>query len=167
MIRLLLVVSILLVPLHGQTQPDPTFEVADLKLNVSAPGAPSVQIANGRVTIRNVTLRVLIAAAWALPLDGVKGPDWLDDVRVDLVAKAASPQTPESQLRAMLRPILRDRMKMVAHVEQREESAWTLTALNGQPKCRRLICRQRPKTRIADPSPARRTASAWPAHTRR
>jgi uncharacterized protein (TIGR03435 family) len=133
MIRLL-VVSILLVPLQGQTQPDPTFEVADLKLNVSAPSAPSVQIANGRVTIRNVTLRILIAGAWALPLDGVKGPDWLNDVRVDLVAKAASPQTPESELRTMLRPILRDRMRMVAHVEQREESAWTLTALNGQPK---------------------------------
>src|SRR5580698_8599807 len=120
MVRLLFVL-ILLVPRHGQAQPDPTFEVADLKLNLSGPDAPAVQIANGRVTIRNVTLRILIAAAWAVPLDGVKGPDWLDDVRVDLIAKAASPQTPESQLRAMMRPVLRDRMTMVAHVEQRVE----------------------------------------------
>jgi uncharacterized protein (TIGR03435 family) len=133
MVRLLFAL-VLLVPLYGQTQPDPTFEVADLKLNVSGPGAPAVQITGGGVTIRNVTLRVLIAAAWALPVDGVKGPDWLDDVRVDLVAKAASPHTPESQLRAMMRPVLRDGMKMVAHVEQREESAWALSALNGQPK---------------------------------
>jgi hypothetical protein len=36
MVRLLFVL-ILLVPLHGQAQPDPTFEVADLKLNVSGP----------------------------------------------------------------------------------------------------------------------------------
>ncbi len=122
---------ILFANLYGQTQPEPTFEVADLKLNVSGPGAPAVQIADGRVAIRNISLRVLIAAAWALPLDGVKGPGWLDDVRVDLVAKAASPQTPESQMREMMRPVLRDRMKMVAHVEQREESAWALT---GQPK---------------------------------
>ena len=84
--------------------------------------------------MRHVSLRVLIAAAWALPVDGVKGPDWLDNVRVDLVAKADSPRTPESQLRAMMCPVLRDRMKMVAHVEDREESAWALTTLSGQPK---------------------------------
>lgn len=129
-----LIALLLFARVYGQTPAEPTFEVADLKLNVSGPGAPAVQIADGRVTIRNVTLHVLIAAAWALPIDGVKGPDWLDDVRVDLVAKAASPQTPESQMREMMRPVLRDRMKMVAHVEQREESAWSLTVLNGQPK---------------------------------
>ena len=77
MVRLLFVL-ILLVPINGQARLDPSFEVADLKLNVSGPGAPAVQITNGSVTIRNVTLRVLIAAAWALPVDGVKGPNWLE-----------------------------------------------------------------------------------------
>ena len=48
----------------------------------------------------------------------VKGPDWLDDVRVDLVAKAESQQTPEADLRVMMRAVFRDRMKMVARIEE-------------------------------------------------
>jgi len=117
-----------------EPQPVPAFEVADLKLNVDAQGPPAAVISNGSVRIRNVALRPLIAAAWSLPVDGVKGPGWLDDVHVDLVAKAASPQTPEADLRVMMRAVLRDRMKMVARVEQKEESVWALTVWKGQPK---------------------------------
>src|SRR5579863_9316857 len=101
MMRLFLA-GILAANLLGQTPPTPAFEVADLKLNVSGPGPQSVVLADGRVIIRNVALRPLIAAAWTLPVAAVKGPDWLDDVRVDLIAKAESPQTPEADLRVMM-----------------------------------------------------------------
>lgn len=131
----LLLTGILAAHLFAQTPPPtPAFEVADLRLNVSGPGAPTVVLADGRVTIRNVALRPLIAAAWTLPVAAVKGPDWLDDVRVDLIAKAESPQTPEADLRIMMRAVFRDRMKMVAHIEQRRESVWALTVSKGQPK---------------------------------
>jgi len=93
-----------------------------------------VVLADGRVTIRNVALRPLIAAAWTLPVAAVIGPDWLDDVRVDLVAKAESPQTPEADLRVMMRAVFRDRMKMVARIEERREPVWALTVWKGQPK---------------------------------
>jgi uncharacterized protein (TIGR03435 family) len=123
--------------LSGQTPPStPVFEVADLKLNVSGPGPQSVVLADGRVIIRNVALRPLIAAAWTLPVAAVKGPDWLDDVRVDLVAKPESPQTPEADLRVMMRAVFRDRMKMVARIEERRESVWALSIWKGQPKMR-------------------------------
>src|SRR5580704_10813266 len=99
----LLLAGILAATLFGQTPaPTPAFEVADLRLNMSGPGAPSVVLADGRVTIRNIALRPLIAAAWTLPVAAVKGPDWLDDVRVDFVAKAESAQTPEADLRIMM-----------------------------------------------------------------
>lgn len=131
----LLLTGILAANLIGQAPPPaPVFEVADLRLNVSGPGPQSVVLADGRVIIRNVALRPLIAAAWTLPVDAVKGPDWLDDVRVDLVAKAESPQTPEADLRVMMRAVFRDRMKMVARVEERRESVWALTVWKGQPK---------------------------------
>jgi len=131
----LLLAGILAATLFGQTPPPtPAFEVADLRLNVSGPGAPSVVLADGRVTIRNIALRPLIAAAWTLPVAAVKGPDWLDDVRVDFVAKAESPQTPEADLRIMMRAVFRDRMKMVARIEERRESVWALSVWKGQPK---------------------------------
>jgi uncharacterized protein (TIGR03435 family) len=130
----LFLAGILAANLIGQTPTPPAFEVADLRLNVSGPGPPSVVLADGRVTIRNVALRPLIAAAWTLPVDAVKGPDWLDDVRVDLVAKAASPETPEADLRVMMRAVFRDRMKMVARIEERRESVWALSVWKGQPK---------------------------------
>jgi uncharacterized protein (TIGR03435 family) len=126
---------ILAASLFGQAPPpDPVFEVADLRLNISGSDPQSVNIADGRVAIRNVALRPLIAAAWTLPVAAVKGPDWLDDVRVDLVAKAESPQTKEADLRVMMRAVFRERMKMVAHIEERRESVWTLTVWKGQPK---------------------------------
>ena len=139
MVRLLLA-GILAASLIGQTLPGqmpppaPAFEVADLRLNVSGAGSQSVVLADGRVTIRNVALRPLIAAAWTLPVNAVKGPAWLDDVRVDLVAKAASPETSEADLRVMTRAVFRDRMKMVARIEERRESVWALTVWKGQPK---------------------------------
>jgi len=136
MMRLFLA-GILAANLCGQTPPStPAFEVADLRLNMSGTGPQSVVLADGRVIIRNVALRPLIAAAWTLPAAAVKGPDWLDDVRVDLVAKAESPQTPEAELRVMMRAVFRDRMKMVARIEERRESVWALSVWKGQPKMR-------------------------------
>lgn len=134
----LLLAAILALNLFGQMPASvPAFEVADLRLNVSGPGPQSVAIADGRVIIRNVALRPLIAAAWTLPLDAVKGPDWLDDVRVDLVAKAESPQTPEADLRIMMRAVFRDRMKMMARTEERREPVWSLSVWKGTPKLTR------------------------------
>ena len=115
------------------TQP-PSFEVAEIKVNISGPGESRGDISNGRLTIRNVPLRYLIAEAWTVTQNQVQGPAWLDDVRVDIVAKAASPQTPDAEVRQMIQTLLRDRMKLAVHTEEREESAWALSVWKGQPK---------------------------------
>lgn len=120
-------------------QPSPAFEVADIRLNTSGPGESNGDISNGRLTIRNVPLRYLIAEAWTLTQDEVYGPPWfapaeLDDVRVDVVAKAASPRTPDAEVRQMLQTLLKDRMKLVARTEQREKAVWALSVWKGQPK---------------------------------
>jgi len=69
--------------------PEPSFEVADLKVNNSGAKESSGDISNGRLTTRNATLRFLIAESWSLTVEDVSGPSSLDDVRVDIVAKAA------------------------------------------------------------------------------
>jgi uncharacterized protein (TIGR03435 family) len=111
----------------GQPIPAHSFEAAEIKVNNSGAEKSSGDLSNGRLTLRNLPLRWLIAEAWTMHPDDVEGPSWLDDVRVDTIAKAASPQTSDAELRLMLQTLLQDRMKLVAHAEQRDKSAWVLT----------------------------------------
>jgi uncharacterized protein (TIGR03435 family) len=111
-----------------------TFEVADVKVDSSAAGPPRVNMSNGRFIASNLQLKALIAEAWTITPDGVVGPSWLDDVRVDIAAKAASPQTTDADIRLMMRSLLEDRMKLVAHTENRRQRVLALTIWRGKPK---------------------------------
>lgn len=87
--------------------PGPAFEVADLKVNVSGAEKSSGSLSNGRLAFRNLALRVLISEAWVMNPDDVSGPPWLDDVRIDLIAKSASDKTPDAALRLTLQALLK------------------------------------------------------------
>ena len=126
------IIGVLATTAIGQTPP--AFEVAEIKINHSGPGDSRGDISNGRFYATNVPLRLLIAEAWTITASDVRGPSWLDDVRVDIVAKTASPVTNQDTVRLMLRTLLQDRMKLVAHPEQRQESEWVLSVWKGQPK---------------------------------
>ena len=111
-----------------------TFEVAEVKINSNAAAQPRVNLSNGRFIASSLALRPLIAEAWTITPDGVVGPSWLDDVRVDIAAKAPSPQTTDADIRLMMRSLLQDRMKLVAHTENREQRVLALTIWRGKPK---------------------------------
>lgn len=111
-----------------------TFEVGDVKLNTSGGQQSRVTLSNGRFLATNVPLRPLIAEAWTITPDAVVGPSWLDDVRVDLAAKARSPQTADADIRLMVRSLLEDRMKLVAHTENREQRVFALMVWKGKAK---------------------------------
>jgi uncharacterized protein (TIGR03435 family) len=111
-----------------------SFEVADVKINSSGGAQVRVNLSNGQFLASNVPLRPLIAEAWTITPDGVVGPSWLDDVRVDIAAKASSPQTTDADLRLMVRSLLQDRMKLVAHTENREQRVLALMIWKGKPK---------------------------------
>jgi uncharacterized protein (TIGR03435 family) len=117
----------------GQTgKPGPSFDVAEMKLNTSGAEKSAGNLSNGRLTLRNLSLRLLISEAWTMNPDDIYGPSWLDDVRLDVVAKAASPQTPDAELRRMLQTLLRDRMQMAAHLERRAKPVWSLALWKGR-----------------------------------
>ena len=61
------------------------------------------------------------------------GPNWLNDVRLDIVAKAAGP-VDEEQLYLMLRVLLAERLGVKAHLERKERSVLALTLAKGAPK---------------------------------
>jgi uncharacterized protein (TIGR03435 family) len=68
-----------------------------------------------------------------MPRVQISGPGWLNDVRLDIVAKAPGP-TDEAHLRMMLRGLLEDRMRVKSHIERKEMPVYALTLSEGGPK---------------------------------
>jgi uncharacterized protein (TIGR03435 family) len=113
----------------------PAFEVASVKPNKS--GEPFIRFGlqpGGRFNAVNVPLRELIVFAYA-PLQRsqiVGGPAWMDSDRFDVTAKAEGDVPPVAPGAAgpvslMMRTLLADRFKLVAHTESREQSIYNLT----------------------------------------
>ncbi|HVV46080.1 MAG TPA: TIGR03435 family protein [Bryobacteraceae bacterium] len=120
--------------LLGVTAYAQTFDAAELRVNQSGQERSSVDLTNGVLTMRNVSLRVLLAELYLMTPDDIVGPSWLSDVHVDIVAKAPSHDASDADLREMAKALLRERMKMVAHVEPRPRSVLALSIWKGRHK---------------------------------
>jgi len=110
-----------------------TFEVASIK--PSAPGSgdsrnaiPRMVPANGRLTITNMPLRLLIRIAFEVQDFQISGgPADLMLSTFDITAKAEDGATPASKdTLAMLRTLLADRFKLKTHTEPREMPIYAL-----------------------------------------
>jgi uncharacterized protein (TIGR03435 family) len=119
--------------LAQQSAPEPAFEVASVRL--SDPGSNNsgqgIQTSARMLTIRHSALFACIMFAYQMPAQ-VIGPDWLHDVKLDIVAKAATPAG-DQELYLMLGTLLRDRMGLEAHFEKREMPVFALTVTDGPP----------------------------------
>ena len=112
----------------------PAFEVASVKINKSGGANRFIQPQpGGRLNVTNMPLRNLIAFAYQVRIFQVDGgPNWIDSVGFDIVAKApgevssVSPGQP-SEYQMMLRRLLADRFKLVVRDETREVPIYTLT----------------------------------------
>src|SRR5580658_1149415 len=115
-------------PAALSSAPSPAFEVASVRLADAAggPAGPPVQTSQDSLTLRNFSLRNCIQLAYEMPPTKVTGPDWLNDVRLDIVAKASGP-VDEKQLHMMLRTLLAERLGLKAHVESKEMPVYALT----------------------------------------
>ena len=109
---------------HPQT---PSFEVASVKPNNSGSRASSSRsLPGGGFTATNIPLRLLILQAYRIKgfqLTG--GPDWLDSARFDIAARAPENARPD-ELLPMLRALLADRFKLVAHKETKDQPVYAL-----------------------------------------
>ncbi|HUK35207.1 MAG TPA: TIGR03435 family protein [Vicinamibacterales bacterium] len=108
-------------PIYGQT---PTFEVASVKPNNSGDPRTGGRLEATRFSMINETLWRLIGEAYgdpqALPRDRIiGGPSWMDADRFDVDAVAAAPLVRQTA-DLMLRRMLADRFKLMAHRETRE-----------------------------------------------
>jgi uncharacterized protein (TIGR03435 family) len=91
------------------------------------------------LTLRNASLGNCIYWAFGYEHFQVVGPNWRDyptDAVYNVIGKTASP-VPEPQLALMLRELLKDRLGLQFHSEQREVPVYALVVDKGGPKFQR------------------------------
>jgi len=100
---------------------DPAFDAASIRLNLSGrDGGGGRPRAGGGYTFTNVTLRSLISMAYKMPFDRILGgPAWLVSDKYDVNAIGKENATLD-ETAMMVRSLLRDRFRFVAHTERRD-----------------------------------------------
>jgi uncharacterized protein (TIGR03435 family) len=144
MIRTGFLISAILAATFVQSQnqvPRPTFDVAAIR-SASPPTPQTVQsgqfrtgskISGSNVDFEFVTLADLIPYAYRVKSFQAAGPDWMRQLRWNILAKlpdgASRDQAPE-----MMQALLEDRFKLTLHHEKRQQPVYELVALKGGPK---------------------------------
>ena len=118
--------------------PPAEFDVADIKLNEPGDTTPSMGRLQpgGRLNFTNIPLVGLISLAWDIADPSLlAAPDWLEPVRVSVVARVSDAalggsadgmQIDIDDVRLMLQALLKERFAMTVHVENRPVNAYTL-----------------------------------------
>ena len=135
------VAGLCLLPMSGiaaqaPSKPEgPRFDVVSVKRHVTPAGAGPLEQFNstvrqrpdGGLTMLNVPAGTFVARAYAAaPLDMLGLPGWAMSERYDLEATASLTNPTPEQRAAMLRAVLVDRFKLVAHLENREQPVYDL-----------------------------------------
>ena len=110
--------------------PSPAFEVASVKLNTSGSTSASTSGRGGAFIAINTRLLALIARAYRLrEFQVTGGPDWINADRFDVNARAPEGATADNA--SMLRTLLLERFKLVAHTETSEQPIYALVVARG------------------------------------
>ena len=119
----------------------PTFEVASIK--PATPQGPMGMRANrkggpgtgdpGTYTCENCPVYWVLSEAYDLQPYEYAGPDWLENIRFDFVAKVP-PGTTKEAFRAMLQSLLAERFKLEVHHEKKDMAVYELTVVKSGPK---------------------------------
>jgi uncharacterized protein (TIGR03435 family) len=115
----------------------PQFEVASIKPNKAGPGPQRIGFQpGGRFVATNIPVRDLISIAYGQPqplpnFQIIGGPGWITSERFDITAKAEGDPQPgptgaPTQMFLMLRSLLAERFKLVAHEEMRDQPIYAL-----------------------------------------
>ena len=111
----------------------PSFEVASVKPNNSGERGSRLGMSpNGRMTATNVSLKQLILNAYNLrDFQVTGGPNWLDVDRFDISATVGhaiqpTPGGPPQELFEMVKNLLADRFKLLAHTETKDVPIYRL-----------------------------------------
>ena len=118
--------------LLAQSPAAPAFDVASVRPNTSGDFRRAIGPGpGGRFQSLNNTLRALVAYAYGVDmaradLQVTGGPSWTDRDRFDIDATAPGGSATPAQAREMLRTLLAERFKLLAHRETREVATYDL-----------------------------------------
>jgi uncharacterized protein (TIGR03435 family) len=116
----------------------PAFEVASIKVNPNPPHKffGAIQRSPDRLTMRSLSLWMIVRWAYGLESFQISGPEWLQaPPYYDILAKAPKPVR-ESEMRLMLRALLAERFHLAVHSEKKEMPVRALAVAKGGPKLR-------------------------------
>jgi uncharacterized protein (TIGR03435 family) len=119
----------------------PAFDVVSIKPDKSGGGMIRVMNRPDGYSASNISLKMLIQAAYGIREDLISGaPGWADSARYDIDAKvdgadveALKKLSPE-QRRLILQPLLADRFKLKVHTEIKQLPVYELVVAKGGPK---------------------------------
>jgi uncharacterized protein (TIGR03435 family) len=128
-------------------------DVLSGKMNVG------VSVNGNQVTIRYLTIRDLAVGAWEVKPFDVKAPEWMGQQRFDITALLPEGAT-EKDMPQLLRSLLQDRFKMMAHKESKESEVYALMEARGGHKMKpspELAPQPLPDADQPPPDPAKQT----------
>jgi uncharacterized protein (TIGR03435 family) len=154
-------------PAPAQTAdgPLPSFEVASVKSNKGGAGPMmAARMLPGRFEATNIPVRMLLLQAYRVPSYQMQGgPGWLDQERFDIAAKAPDGSAPD-QMMLMIRSLLIERFKLVAHRETKDSQVYALVLARSDGKlgpkltkttddCEAIMAERRAAARARGPGP--------------
>jgi bla regulator protein blaR1 len=124
-------------PGQGQTHAEtstPAFAAASVRVHQDTGRRNRARsIEPGRITCLDITLRELILTAYGIKPYQISGPDWIRDIRYDVVATAGK-AVGVQEVKRMLGPLLAERFHLVFHRETRELPVFALVIAKHGPK---------------------------------
>jgi uncharacterized protein (TIGR03435 family) len=135
--------SCFFVPAYAQSRATGTaFEVVSIKRN-TAPQGPAnnprlTWRPDGGLTISNFPLITIISRAYpgSIPADMVGVPAWARNDRYDVRATSSLSRATADEQTAMLRAMLRDRCKLVVHMDKHEQPTYDLVLARSDGRLR-------------------------------
>ena len=123
----------------GQSAAPPAFAAVSIKpvkpdfAALKGPPQPLVFVSPGSVTMRNVTLKDVIMAAYGVKDYQISGPPLLNSGWYDILAKADGAASAD-RLKLMLQGLLADRFKVALHRDTKELAMYALVVGKEEPK---------------------------------
>jgi uncharacterized protein (TIGR03435 family) len=116
-------------------KPAAPLDMQQMAADISAGRMPKIgpEIGASRATYTYMSLDQLIALAYSMRVYQISGPAWLSQERFDIEATIPEGAT-KDDVPAMLRALLEERFKLVAHKAQEEQKVLALAAGKGGPK---------------------------------
>ena len=116
----------------------PKFELADVHVSTTSHAFAvnyGVILRNGRYIDRDVSMISLVSAAYGnMAMENIYGgPGWVQSDLFDVIAKVPEGTT-MAQASLMLRSLLEDRFKLVAHQDMRPKTLYVLSVGKGESK---------------------------------